>query len=148
MPVGVAWFISVAVTWLVTTPLLALLIKATGDHRSAGDLIGLAAASATFACVVVGGPATAVALRVRGRNRQRRAVLSGLVTAGVVLLFFWSYVAASGTSVPAAWPALLPQVIITAAQLGLALRLRRHCRAASAEQTPPRQTPPGPAPTG
>jgi hypothetical protein len=149
MPVGVAWLISVAVTWLVTTPLLALLIKATGDRASTGDVIGLAAASATFACVVVGGPATAVALRVRARNRQRRAVVSGLVIAGLVLLFSWSYVAATGTSVPAVWPALLPQVIITSAQLGLALWLRRHCRAeASAEQTPPGQTPPGPAPTG
>lgn len=36
---------------------------------------------------VVGGPVTAVALRVRRNHSQRRAVLGGLATGGVALLF-------------------------------------------------------------
>ena len=142
MPAGVVWLAAVVAAWLVTTPLLALLIKATGDRTSAGDVIGLAAASATLACLLIGGPASAVALRVRRHHSQRRAVVSGLATGGVVLLFLWSYVAATGTSVPDAWQALPPLVIVTAAQLALALRLRRHCRA----EVPPEQAPTGPVP--
>jgi peptidoglycan/LPS O-acetylase OafA/YrhL len=149
MPVGVIWLITVVATWVATTPVLALLIRTTDSHSTAAHVIGQAAASATFACIIVGGPATAVALRGRRRRSGRRAVLGGLATAVLVLLFFWSYVAATGTSVPWAWQALLPLIVVTAAQLSLALRLRRHCRdEAPPEPTPPEQTPPGQAPPG
>jgi hypothetical protein len=142
MPAGVVWLAVVMAAWLVTMPLLAVLIEVTARHTSVGGLVGLAAVSATFACIVVGGTATAVALRVRRSHSQRRAVLSGLATAGLVLLFFYSYFAATGAQVEDAWQALLPLVIITTAELALALRLRRYCR----EEQPPGQTPPGPPP--
>jgi hypothetical protein len=136
MPVGVVWLVVVAGTWLLTAPLLAVLIRTTDGRSTSADLIGQAAASATYACVVVGGPATAVALRVRRRSSQRQAALSGLATTVLVLLFSWSYVAATGTSIPWAWQPLLPLVIVTGGQLWLALRLYRRCR-----------TEAGPAPT-
>ncbi len=144
MRISVAWLVTVAGTWLVTLPLLALLIKVHLHHTSAGGLAGMAVVSATFACVVVGGSASAVALRVRRNHGQRRAALSGLATAGVVLLFFYSYVGATGAHLAAAWKALLPLAIVTAAELAIALRLRRYCR----DEQPPGQTPPGQAPPG
>jgi hypothetical protein len=143
MPVGAAWLVVVAAAWVVTTALLAALIRTTGGNATAAHVIGQATVSATFVCIVVGGPATAVALRARRRHSLRRAALSGLATAVLVLLFLGSYVAATGTPVPWTWQALVPLVIVTAAQLSLALRLRRHCRDDSPpEQTPPEQTPP------
>ncbi len=144
VPVTVVWVTAVVVTWVVTTAVLAPLIKATGDRASAAHLIGEAAVSATFACVIVGGPAAAVALRVRRRQSCRRAVLSGVATAALVLLFFWSYVAATGERVPWAWQALLPLVLVMTVELSLALWLRRRCR----DETAPEQTPPGQAPPG
>jgi uncharacterized membrane-anchored protein len=128
MPVGVVWLVVVASTWVLTSLLLAVLIKTTDVRSTPADVIGQAAASATYACVVVGGASTAVALRVRRRNSLRRAVLSGIATTVLVLLFSWSYVAASGTSIPWAWQPLLPLVIVTGGQLWLALRLHRRCR--------------------
>lgn len=144
MPVGVVWLAAVAAAWLVTVPLLALLIKVTVHGTSAGGLAGMAALSATFACVVVGGSAAAVALRVRRNHSHRRAALSGVATGGFVSLFIYSYVAATGVHIAGAWKALLPLVIVTAAELVLALRLRRYCR----EEQPPGQTPPGQLPPG
>jgi hypothetical protein len=142
LPVGVVWLAAVVCAWLVTMPFLALLIRVTVHRMSAGGLAGMAALSATFACVVVGGSATAVALRVRRNHCQRRAALSGVATGGVVLLFFYSYAEATGVHVAGAWKALLPLVIVTTAELAMALRLRRHCR----EEQPPGQAPPGQAP--
>jgi len=144
VPVGVVWLAAVVAAWLVTTPLLAFLIKVAAHRTSTGGLVGLAALSATFACVVVGGAATAVALRVRRNHSRRRAALSGLATGGVVLLFFYSYAAATGAQVAGAWRALLPLVIITAAELALSLRLRRYCR----QEEPPLHGPPGQGPPG
>jgi hypothetical protein len=138
MPVGVVWVMVVVAAWAVTTALLAVLIRTTDGTATAAHVIGQATVSATFTCLVVGGPATAVALRARRRHSLRRAALSGLATAALVLLFLGSYVAATGTPIPWTWQALLPLVIVTAAQLSLALRLRRHCR----DDTPPAQTPP------
>jgi hypothetical protein len=147
MPVGVVWLAAVVAAWLVTTPLLAFLIKVAAHRTSAGGLVGLAALSATFACVVVGGAATAVALRVRRNHGQRRAALSGLATGGMVLLFFYSYAAATGAQLAGAWKALLPLVIITVAELALSLRLRRYSRHTEPSvQAPPGQTPPGGTP--
>jgi hypothetical protein len=142
MPVGVVWLVVVAGTWLLTAPLLAVLIKTTDARSTPADLIGQAAASATYASVVVGGPATAVALRVRRRSSQRRAALSGLATTVLVLLFSWSYVAATGTSIPWAWQPLLPLVIVTGGQLWLALRLCRRCRTEAARAPTPLENEP------
>jgi len=105
MPVGVVWLVAVVASWVAATALLAALIKATANHATSGDVIGQAAVSATFACVFVAGPAAAAALRVRRRHSQRRAALCGL-----------------------AWQTLPPLVIVTVAELSLALRLRRRCR--------------------
>jgi hypothetical protein len=143
MPVSVAWLVVVVAAFVVTTALLAALIRTTDGTATAAHVIGQATVSATFACLVVGGPATAVALRTRRCQSMRRAALSGLATAVLVLLFLGSYVAATGTPVPWTWQALVPLVIVTAAQLSLALRLRRHCRDDSpSEQTRPEQTRP------
>jgi hypothetical protein len=142
MPVSVVWLAAVVAAWLVTMPLLALLIKVTGHHKTIGGLVGLAAISATFACVVVGGSVAAVALRLRRNHSPRHAVLSGLATGCVVLLFFYSYVAAAGAPVSGAWKALLPLVIITPAELALALTLRRYCFEDEPPETPPSKTPP------
>lgn len=141
LPVGVIWLAAVVCAWLVTMPLLALLIKVTVHRMTAGGLAGMAAQSAAFACVVVGGSATAVALRVRRNHCQRRAALSGVATGGVVLLFFYSYAEATGVHVAGAWKALLPLAIVTTAELAMALRPRRHCR----EEQPPGQAQPGQA---
>jgi hypothetical protein len=46
----------------------------------------------------------------------------------LVLLFAWSYVAATGASIAWAWQALLPLVVVTGGQLWLALWLYRLCR--------------------
>jgi hypothetical protein len=142
VPLGVVWLAAVVAAWLATMPMLALLIMVTSQHTTVGGLIGRAAISATFACVVVGGPVTAVALRLRRNHRPLHAVLSGLATGGVVLLFFYSYVAAAGAPVAGAWKALLPLVFITPAELALALALRRYCREEEPPETPSSRTPP------
>jgi peptidoglycan/LPS O-acetylase OafA/YrhL len=146
MPVGVVWLVAVIATWVAATALLAPLIKATANHASAGHAIDQAAVSATFACVFVGGPATAAALRVRRRHSQRRAALCGLATAALILLFSCSYVTATGMPLRWAWQTLPPLVAVTVAQLSLALRLGRRCYdQAASERTPPGQAPPGQA---
>jgi hypothetical protein len=142
VPLGVVWLAAVVAAWLVTMPMLALLIKVTGHHRTIGGLVGLAAISATFACVVVGGTVTAVALRLRRNHSPRHAAARGLATGAVVLLFFYSYVAAAGAPVTGAWKALLALVIISPAELALALALRRYCREDEPPETPPSKTPP------
>ena len=142
VPLGVVWLAAVVAAWLATMPILALLIKVTSHHTTVGGQVGLAAISATFACVVVGGPVTAVALRMRQNHGPLHAVLSAFATGGVVLLFFYSYVAAAGAPVAGAWKALLPLVIITPAELALALALRRYCREEEPPETRPSTTPP------
>lgn len=142
MPLGVAWIVAVVAAWLVTMPLLVLLIGVAGHQRRAGALVGLAAISATFACVVVGGSVAAVALRVRRNHSCRHSVLSGLATGTVVLLFFYSYVAAAGAPVSGAWKALPPLIIVTGAELALALALRRYCCQEDSPEAASSNTPP------
>lgn len=142
MPLGVVWLAAVVAAWLATMPLFALLIKVTGHHKTVGGLVGLAAISATFACVVVGGSVSAVALRRRRNHSLHHAVLSGLATGAVVLLFFYSYLAAAGAQVAGAWNALLPLVVIIPAELALALALRCYCYEDEPPETPPSKTPP------
>jgi hypothetical protein len=124
LPTTTAWLVAVLFTWVVTTGVLALLIKATISRETAGELLTQSATSAVFACVVIGGPATAVALRVRRSRGLGYAALGGLATAAVILLFLWSYVAATGAPVSGGWQALLPLAVVTSAELSLALRLR------------------------
>ncbi len=95
---------TVAGTWLLTTILLALLISQQHTHATASDLLSQASASALLACVVIAGPATATALRVRRYCGFGPAALAGLaVAAGIVIL-------------------------ITVVQLGLALAMRGRAR--------------------
>jgi hypothetical protein len=142
VPLAVVWLAAVVAAWFATMPMLAFLIKVTSHHTTVGSLVGRAAISATFACVVVGGPVTAVALHLRRKHSPVRAVLSALATGGVILLFFYSYVAAAGMPVGGAWKALLPLVIIAPAELALALALRRYCREDDPPETPSSTTPP------
>jgi hypothetical protein len=125
MPLGLVWLVTVLAAWLLTTALIALLIKAAAyDWMSAGALISQSMLSAAFASVVVGGPATGVALRVRRSCGLGRAALSGLGTAVLILLFLWSYLEASGTSITDAWTAVAPVLIVAVVEMALAFTLR------------------------
>jgi hypothetical protein len=124
MPIGLVWLVTVVAVWLVTTALIAVLIKTAFDGASAGALIGQSMLSAAFAAVVVGGPATAVALRVRRSCGLGRAALAGLGTAVLIMLFLWSYLEASGTSITDPWSAVPPVLIVAVVELALALTLR------------------------
>jgi hypothetical protein len=55
MSVAAIWLVAVAASWVATTALLAVLIKATASRDFIAELLGQSAASATFACVVIGG---------------------------------------------------------------------------------------------
>jgi hypothetical protein len=123
IPLRLVWLLTVVATWLLTTASLALLIVRTG-HAGVAGLVGQSALSAALACVVVGGPATAVALRVRQRRGPGRAVLAGLSVAALILVFIWSYMAASGSALQDAWSAITPALVVAAVQLGLAFALR------------------------
>jgi hypothetical protein len=80
--------------------------------------------SAAFACVVVGGPATAIGLHVRGNCGLGKATVSGLATAALIMLFIWSYLEASGTSITGAWSAVTPIFIVAVIEMALAFALR------------------------
>lgn len=125
MPLGLVWLVTVLGVWLLTTALIALLIRAAASGgTSAGGLITQSMLSAAFASVVVGGPATAVALRVRRSCGLGRAALSGLGTAVLIMLFLWSYLEASGTSLTDAWTAVAPVLIVAVVEMALAFTLR------------------------
>ncbi len=124
IPLGLVWLLTVLGTWLLTTVSLALLNRVHTGHAGVADLVGQSALSAALACVVVGGPATAVALRVRQRRGLGPAALTGLVVAALTLLFIWSYMAASGTALQDPWSAVTPALVVTIVQLGLAFTLR------------------------
>lgn len=124
MPVGLVWLVTVLAGWLVTTALLAVLIRTAAGGMSAGALISQSMLSAAFASVVVGGPATAVALHVRRSCGPGRAALSGLATAVLIMLFLWSYLEASGTSIADAWSAVAPVLVVAVVEMALAFTLR------------------------
>src|SRR5271165_3238180 len=112
MPIGLVWLVTVLATWVLTTALLAVLIWAGSDHTSIGALIAQSMVSAVFACVVVGGPATAIGLRMRRSSGPGKAALSGLATATLIMLFLWSYLEASGTAITGAWSAVTPVFVV------------------------------------
>ncbi len=111
---SLVWLVTVAGTWVLTTTVLAV-----------GELsLSQACASALLACVVIAGPATAAALRVRRYLGFGPAALTGLGVAAGILAFIWSFMAASGAALRGTWSAVIPVIIITAVQLGLALAVR------------------------
>jgi len=124
MPIGLVWLVTVLATWVLTTALLAVLIRAGSEHVATGALLSQSMASAVFACVVVGGPATAVGLRVRRSCGLGKAALCGLATAVLIMLFIWSYLEASGTSITDAWGAVAPIFVVAVIQMALAFALR------------------------
>jgi hypothetical protein len=124
MPLGAVWFVTVLTMWVVTTAVLAVMIAATAPHDTAGQLATTAMMSALFACVVVGGPATGVALRVRRRCGLGKATLCGLATAALIMVFVWSYLEASGTSITGVWGVVAPVFVVALAEIGLAFALR------------------------
>ena len=124
MPLGLVWLITVLAVWVVTTALIAVLIKSATPRASASDLILQSMLSAAFASGVVGGPATAVALRIRRSGGLGKAALGGLGTAVLIMLFLWSYLEASGTPITDAWNAIPPILIVAVLEMGLAFTLR------------------------
>jgi hypothetical protein len=125
IPLSLVWLATVLGTWVLTTASLALLIAhEPADHEAVGGLVGQSTLSAGLACIVVGGPATAVALHVRKRRRPGPAALTGLAVAALVLVFIWSYMAASGTALRDTWSAVTPALVVTAVQLGIAFAVR------------------------
>jgi hypothetical protein len=124
MPLGLVWLITVLAVWVVTTALIAVLIKSVTPRATASDLILQSMLSAAFASGVVGGPATAVALRIRRSGGLGRAALGGLGTAVLIMLFLWSYLEASGTPLTDAWNAVPPILIVAVLEMGLAFALR------------------------
>ena len=134
MPLGLVWLVTVVAVWIVATALIAILIKAALDGASASALIGQSMLSAAFACGVVGGPATAVALRVRRNCGLGKAALGGLGTAVLIMLFLWSYLEASGTPIDDAWTAVPPILIVAVVEIGLAFTLRGRRAIASSPQ--------------
>lgn len=124
MPLGLVWHITVVAVWIVTTALIGVLLKAAFDGASAGALLGQSMLSAAFASGVVGGPATAVALRLRPGSGLGKAALYGLGTAALVMFFLWSYLEASGTPIAQAWSAVPPVLIVAVVEIGLAFTLR------------------------
>lgn len=137
MPIGVVWLVTVLAGWIVTTAVLAVMIGVAYPQTATGALVTQSMGSAAFACVVVGGPATAVALRVRRTASRGKALLSGLAVAALVMLFLYSYLEAYGTQVSGAWSALAPVFAVALAEMALAFTLRgRRLAAAAAPPAP------------
>jgi hypothetical protein len=116
LPVGLIWLVTVLASWVLTTALLAVLISMA--------LLSQSMVSAAFACVVVGGPATAIGLRVRRSCGLGKAALSGLATGALIMLFIWSYLEASGTSIAGVWSAVTPIFVVAVIEMALAFALR------------------------
>lgn len=137
MPLGLVWLIAVLAVWVVTTALIAVLIKSDTPRASAEALISQAMLSAAFASVIVGGPATAVALRIRRSGGLGKAALGGLGTAVLIMLFLWSYLEASGTPITDEWSAVPLVLIVAVLEMGLAFTLRgRRVMASDPEPDP------------
>jgi hypothetical protein len=124
IPLGLVWLLTVLGTWALTTAALAALISAGNSASAIAGLVGQSAQSAALACVVVGGPATAVALCVRRRHGLGPAALAGLGVAALILVFIWSYMAASGTALRDTRGAVPPVLVVTVVQLGVAFLIR------------------------
>jgi len=115
LPIGLIWPVTVLAMWVLTTALLAVLIRAGSGPVPAGALLSQSTISAAFACVVVGGPAS---------YGLGKAALSGLATAVLIMLFIWSYLEASGTSITGAWRAVAPVFVVAVIEMALAFALR------------------------
>jgi hypothetical protein len=137
LPIGLVWLVTVLAMWVLTTALLAVLIKTGSQNAPMGALVSQSMASAAFACVVVGGPATAIGLRVRRSCGLGKAALCGLATAVLIMLFIWSYLEASGTSIAGAWSAVTPIFVVAVIEMALAFALRGRRVVASAHESGP-----------
>jgi hypothetical protein len=137
LPIGLVWLVTVLAMWVLTTALLAVLIKTGSQNAPMGALVSQSMASAAFACVVVGGPATAIGLRVRRSCGLGKAALSGLATAVLIMLFIWSYLEASGTSIAGAWSAVTPTFVVAVIEMALAFALRGRRVVAAARESDP-----------
>jgi hypothetical protein len=124
MPIGLVWLVTVLAMWVLTTALLAVLIRAGSESASMGALLSQSMASAAFACVVVGGPATAIGLRVRRSCGLGKAAVCGLATAVLIMLFIWSYLEASGTSIVGVWSGVTSIFVVAVIEMALAFALR------------------------
>jgi len=124
LPLAAVWLLAVLGVWVITTAVLAAMIGAFLPAVSVGALVSESTSSAAFASGVVGGPATAVALRVRRTHGRGRAVLSGLATGALIMLFAYSYLEATGTSMAGSWDALAPVFVVAVAEIAVAFVLR------------------------
>jgi hypothetical protein len=61
---------------------------------------------------------------VRRSYGLSKAALSGLATAVLIMLFIWSYLEASGTSITGAWSAVTPVFVVAVIEMALAFALR------------------------
>jgi hypothetical protein len=122
LPLSLVWLVTVLGTWTLTTAVLALLIGPP-SNQSVGGLVAQSTASALLACGVVGGPATAAALRVWRTRGCGPAALAGTAVAALILVFIWSFMTASGAALAGAWSAVTPAVIVSLVQLAAALAL-------------------------
>jgi hypothetical protein len=123
LSVSTVWLITVLTAWVVTSSVLAVLIMVGPGRHTALGITASATFSAAFACGLVGGPATAVALRVRARHGAARAILGGLGTAALIMLFIWSFMDATGTPFAGPVGTVAPVVIVAIAEIGLAVKL-------------------------
>ena len=128
---AVVWAAVVASVWLVATALLAWFAQ-RGFGGPLGATLAHSAARSLVVCVCVAGPASAVALALRGRFGASIAVAGGL---GVAFLAFLVAFVLFGP-VSAALTAVAPVVLVVAVQLALAFAVRarmlRHRTADSA----------------
>jgi hypothetical protein len=136
VPLGLVWLLTVLGMWALTAAAVAVLISARTDPPAISGLVGQSTLSAALACVVVGGPATAVALRLRRRRGLGPAALAGLAVAALVLVFIWSYMAASGAALQDTWSSVMPVLVVTVVQLGVAFALRGRRPAEAAVAAP------------
>lgn len=136
LPIGLVWLVTVLAMWILTSAVLAVLIRAGSGYVPTGALLSQSMASATFACVVVGGPATAVGLRVRRSCGLGKAAFCGLATGVLIMSFIWSYLEASGTSITGAWRAVTPVFVVALIEMALAFALRGRRIGAVAEPEP------------
>lgn len=123
-PIGAVWLVAVGAVWLAATAALAGVLWRVSPGENAGALIADAMRSSAVASILIGGPATAVALRVRRTAGPSRAVLSGLAVAALVTGFLCGYLAQAGIPLAGAWPALGPVGTVALAEMGLAFALR------------------------
>lgn len=123
-PAGLVWLTSVAIAWVLATAALAGLMWPTLPGAGPAALIETAMRSAAAASVLIGGPATAVALRVRRTGGLSRAVLCDLAVVALITGCLCGYLAEAGLPLAGAWLAFGPVLAVAMAEMGVAFVLR------------------------